>query len=183
MKIIIILFLILFLTASNNKVEVEKGTLEKKMEYIESVMAPYNVPHKNRIRDCILIYSYKYDIPVEIMTRLPETESSFKYYRINPYSKCIGLFQVSQYYWSWYAWSHKKGKYAKLLNKHKGTNITKVMKFIELNTDMGGYILSTYYKQYGSYEEALQAYGGFKGKYSYRTNLMTTYLQKILQDI
>lgn len=182
MKIFIMLFLILFLTASHNIKEIPPGKIQTDRQYIKRIMRPYRVRYKQRIEDCLLYYGYTYDIPIEIFTRLAEAESGFRYYKRNKYSKCVGLLQVSPTYWSHLPYHHRGGKYRKLLKMHRGTNIIKVMKFIGCNVDMGGHILSTYYKRHGSYEKALVHYGGFAGKYSYRTNLMREYVSKVLVD-
>jgi hypothetical protein len=117
-----------------------------------------------------------------LIARLGLKESSFRHWLTHS-SGALGIMGIMPKYWDFLPWYLCGGKYAKYLDRHGGTNVQNVMKFIDLNVEMGCYILRYYIDLYdGDIEKGLLKYGGFMGIYSNRIELKEKYLEEILGD-
>jgi hypothetical protein len=160
-RFILLAFTILTLFTCDNR-SYKADVAQLIYEFIDST----KTGHALRKTFCIMEYSAMYDIEPEILMRLGYAESTFRHWLVNDYSKCVGMFQISQYHWQYLAWKVQEGKYAKYLNKHEGTNTVKVLKYLAVNTEIACIILRTYLDAYDEdYEKTLEVYGGWRTKY------------------
>ena len=148
---------------------------------VYNMIASTRTGNTARKTDMVLKYSTKYKLDPFVFTRLGIAESSFVHTSANKVSGARGIYAVHPKYWSHLCWVVCDGKYVNYLNRHNGTNYTKVMNFIGAGTEMGAIILRTYLNQYGDYRSALYQYGGWNAKrYKHRTNQRNKYVNKIL---
>lgn len=173
------MLLIVFTVSADKEIKNLKNKIDYDRIYLESLINKYPVIHKKRILTCIQKHAYIYDHPIEMFGRLAEVESGFRYWAENTNTDCVGLYGISTYWWAHLPWKICNSKYAEYLNKNKGTNYKKVMKFIEANTEMGAIILKEYKEMYGGYSNALYVYGGWR-KYEHKTNEAQNYISRIL---
>jgi hypothetical protein len=91
------------------------------------------------------------------------------------------MYQISPYWWSHLAWHCADRKYAKYLDRHKGTNVIKVMKYVGVNTEMACIIMREYLDAYdGDYEKALLKFGGFNVKRYRNSPLKDYYIKRVM---
>ena len=131
-------------------------------EYIDALMSMYekrysfSIKHRDRIRDCIITYSEKYNIPTDLFARVIGVESWFKY---NAYSSAgaRGLCQVMGC-WDYLLYHIDDGKLGKHLLEKGITDYRRYYYRIGYNCAMGAYILSHLKKKFGTWELALLFY-------------------------
>ena len=154
----IIIFVILVFTciAINDRVEI-KPTFQEHNDYLYKIMKPFRTPHKERIRDRIQYYAYKYNHPVGLFGRLIRKESGFDRLAVS-HKDALGLGQVKRC-WDreiYYCRDMKFGKYLNgLTNKieHRQYYF-----WIGINLEMSARILRKWKDKYGTYPLSLVAY-------------------------
>ena len=176
MKYLLLIMVMLLTTCTTDNSE-----LVSKIVY--NMIASTRTGNTARKTDMVLKYSTKYKLDPFIFTRLGIAESSFIHTRENWNQSCFGIFQISTNYWSHLPYIVVSNKYAKYLHRHDGTNLVKVLKFIEANTHAGAIVLRNYLDAYdGDYRKSLTVYGGFRGKYGHRIKQKEKYINKIMGE-
>ena len=158
MKIFLILFFILILTASNGIRKLPQSRVDRDREYVNKVLSRYPVAHKRRKSDCILRLSYQYGHPVKVFTDLGARESGFRRCVVSD-KNAIGLYQILSNVHNEKMYQCRRGKFGKwLLRQPKKINHTDYLFWIGINVEMGAMILSNRYRECGRYSVALVGY-------------------------
>ena len=128
--------------------------------------------------------SAEYGLDPIMITKVGIAESSFRSTKVNPYSGAVGIMGIMPRYWDWLFWYVCDKKYFNYLENHKGTNIIKVMKYIDANIAAGCYIISNYADVYnGDYRQVFTVYGGWRAKrFQHKVKQKEAYLSKILGE-
>lgn len=157
MKKLLISLLLVVLAAENLKLpEFDCETADQK--YLNSIMKPYNVYHKNRIRECIIKYAYIYNHPVCIIANICAAESSFRRTAVS-IKGAVGIMQIKPHFWERELYYCKDKKFGKYLNgRTNKINHREYFFWIGLNIEVGCRILRQHFDQYGNYKLALIAY-------------------------
>jgi len=178
MKKLIILLIVFTAFAYRDELNL-KSKIDHDLIFIESIINKYDVPHKKRIAKCIRINAYKYNHPIKLFVGICEAESEFDWKAINFNNTCFGLYQVNVDFHKDKVYKARNGRYKKLLKKHKGTNIINVLKYIGVNTEVGGKVLKDYRDEAnGCYTQAVSRFGGYTGKFKHKHEWRTNYLKK-----
>jgi len=171
--------LIILLSASL----ISGGKVKDNTEYLKNEIKrrikKCRVGYSIRKSDMIMKYSKKHGLDALVMANLAYAESSFCHKKVNKYTGCVGMYQISPKWWSHLIYKVQDGKYAE---RAKTEPHEKFLKYIAVNTEISCIIISTYLNRYdGSYEEALKRFGGWETAYGKRNpKKMQKYLDKVL---
>lgn len=157
----------------------DKVDSKRDNKYIYEMIKKSRTGYSKRKYDTIIMYSKENGLNARIMANLAMCESSFNRKKVNKYTGCVGLFQVSPKWWKHLCHVVQGGKYSNRLNTHE--DYIEVMKYIGVNTEMACIIMRHYLDQHGNYSDALLTYGGWRKRKYRNSEKKYDYLKKVLK--
>lgn len=131
-------------------------------ERILNKIKKYQPENAERITDVYIDVSHRYGIPVDYLERQGWFESRYDRLRRGDGGESYGIHQIKIKYWS-HVLYEIKDKYVKneienCRKSGKPVQHEKLMQYIGGGIESAAYILSNYYRRYGTWEAAFFAY-------------------------
>ncbi len=130
-------------------------------DFISANIAKSKTGYIQRKTDVIIETALKYGLDPLFIDRVCSVESSYRHWKVNKSSGCIGMMMISPPHWNLLLWKIDNGKLGKHLIKNNITNINRYWKRIAYNVEGGCYVISNYLKRYnGDIYKTMKIYSG-----------------------